>query len=113
MNTRFLSRLAVFALVLLVLVGIMTAAAAANTVPTSHLTDQTTAMTANNLKPSQCASYNLTSLVVCGAGGTCNGTTANDLILGSTTNNRINGRAGTDCCIGRPGTTYTNCEWHP
>jgi hypothetical protein len=113
MNTRLLSRLAVFVLVLLVVVSIITASAAANTVPTSHLTDQTTAITASNLKPTQCASYNLTVLLVCGSAGTCNGTNSNELILGSTTTTRINGRAGTDCCIGRPGTTYTNCTWHP
>ena len=113
MNTRLLSRLAGFTLVILVMVGIITAAAAANTVPTTHLTDQTTAVTANNLKPSQCASYSLTTLVVCGSASTCTGTTANDLILGSSSTGRINGRAGTDCCIGRAGTTYTNCEWHP
>jgi hypothetical protein len=113
MNTRLLSRLAVFALVLLVVVTVITAAAAANTVPTSHLTDQTTAITANNLKPAQCASYNLTAIVVCGSAATCNGTNANELMLGSPTTKKINGRAGTNCCIGNPGTTYTNCTWHP
>jgi len=113
MNIRLLSRLAVFAFGILVMVGILTASAAANTVPTSHLSDQTTAITANNLAPSQCASYNLTALVVCGAAATCNGANKDELILGSPTTNKINGRAGTNCCIGHPGTTYTKCAWHP
>jgi hypothetical protein len=113
MNTRLLSRLAVFALILLVVVSIITASAAANTVPTSHLTDQTTAITGNNLKPAQCASYNLTAIVVCGPSIIYTGTSANELILGSSSSKWINGQSGTDCCIGRSGTIYTNCTWHP
>ena len=113
MNTRLLSRLAVFALILLVVVSIITASAAANTVPTSHLTDQTTAITANNLKPSQCASYNLTDILVCGSSPTCNGNNTDELILGSSSTNKINGHACSNCCIGKPETSYTNCAWHP
>jgi len=130
MNMRLLSRLAVFVVVVLVLVSIITAASAANTVPSSRLTDQTIAIIANTLKPTECAALTLTTIVVCPLTGTCNGTNAAELILGSVNGQTINGRngddcilggagndtinggAGTDVCIGGPGTdTFNkNCE---
>jgi Ca2+-binding RTX toxin-like protein len=130
MNMRLFSKLAVFALVVLVLVSIITAATAANTVALSHLTDQTTAIIANTLKPTECAALTLTTILVCPSTGTCTGTNAaelilgsvngqtingrngNDCILGGAGNDTINGGAGTDVCIGGPGTdTFNkNCE---
>jgi hypothetical protein len=113
MNTRPLSRLAIFALGLVVLASILTAAAAANTVPSTRLTNQSRAIDANALKPVQCAALNLASIVNCNSSPVCNGKNINELILGSPSTNKINGHAGQNCCVGAPGTTYSNCAWHP
>ena len=113
MNLRLISRLAIFALFILVLASIFTAAAASNTVPSTRLTDQTKPISANDIKPSQCAAFDLTSIVVCGSSPVCNGKTSNELIIGLTTTTKINGHSGQNCCVGYPGTSYTNCAWHP
>ena len=110
MNTRLLSRLAVFALVVLVLASVLTAAAAANIVPTTHNTNQTRAFTANDLKPALCP-YNLTNIFFCSKKN-CKATGANELVLGSPDINKIDGGGGNDCCVGAPGNTFSNCEWH-
>jgi hypothetical protein len=112
MNTRLLSRLAVFALVVLVLASVLTAATSANTVPSSRLTDQTRAITVNDLKPTECAAFNLTNILICDSSHTCNGTSADELILGSPDTNNINGKGGVNCCVGALGTTFSNCNWH-
>lgn len=82
------------------------------------------------LNPRLAATLNLTIIVACpAAGGTCRGTAANELILGSANIDVITGRGGTDCilggagndnitggagtdvCIGGPGNdTFTTCE---
>lgn len=102
MNTRLLSRLAVFALVVLVLVSVLTAAAAANTVPTTRLTDQSRAITANDLKPGDCTMTLVGTPIVC-SGGDCFGTDNNDLILGSALADTIKGNKGDDCILGGGG----------
>jgi Ca2+-binding RTX toxin-like protein len=128
MNTRFLSRLTIFALVVLVLASVLTAAAAANNVQATLRTNQNIgAPTANQLKPSECASLNLTAIVT--GSGSFQGSPASELILGSSGPNTIQGKGGTDCilggggddvingnaggdvCIGGPGAdTYKKCE---
>jgi Ca2+-binding RTX toxin-like protein len=100
----------------------------ANTVPSTKVDVLGRAITANTLKPTECAGITLTNLVT--GSGTINGTTAADLILGSAavdtisggtgtdcilgggSNDSINGGAGADVCIGGPGPadTFTNCE---
>jgi hypothetical protein len=133
MNTRLLSRLVIFVLGILLLVGIITAAAAANTVPPSRLADQTSAIDPLvSFRPTECDTLNLNNFVLCpAAGGDCHGGNGNsrDLILGSQYddnitagngndcivggggNDTINGGPGTDVCIGGPGTdTFPNCE---
>ena len=113
MNTRLLSRLAVFALVMLVMVSIITAAAAANTVPTSHLTDQTTAITANNLKPAQCKLLDLTGGIYICTSNNCSASGPNMLVLGNSNTNHIDGIGGSSCCVGPSKTKYANCSWNP
>ncbi len=113
MNIRLVSWLAGFALLILVLASILTATAASNTVPPSRLTNQTKPISANDIKPSQCADFTLSSIVVCGSSPVCNGKTANELIIGLPGTSKINGHAGQNCCVGYPGTEYTNCAWHP
>ncbi len=130
MTARFLSLLALAGLLALIFVGVMSALAASNTVPVSRLTDQRHAITANALRPTECAALTLVNLVVCpSGGGDCTGTNQADLILGSPNADRINGRPGSDCilggggddtidgfagsdvCIGGPGNdTFNRCE---
>lgn len=107
MNTRLLSRLAVFALVVLALASVLTAVAAANFVPVTRADDQNLgARTANQLKPPQCT-MNLTNIVWCTGIGICSGTAGNDLILGTagsdTGPTRIVGGNGDDCLLGGAG----------
>jgi Ca2+-binding RTX toxin-like protein len=108
MNTRLLSRLAILALFVLVLASVLSAAAAANFVPVTRADDLNLgAPTANNLKPLQCT-MNLTNIVRCTGTGICNGTNANDLILGTAgndtgNNGRITGGNGDDCILGGAG----------
>jgi Ca2+-binding RTX toxin-like protein len=97
---------------------------AGNAVGSSAVGRYQSATTANTLKPSQCASLTL-STVVAGVTGTSGsdlllgsaaadsvtGGNGNDCILGGGGNDSINGGPGTDVCIGGPGTdTFSNCE---
>jgi len=108
MNTRPISRLAVFALVLLVLASVLAASAAANIVPVTRADDLSVgARTADQLKPSQCTMA-LTNIVWCTGSALCSGTAANDLILGTAgndtgANGRIVGGNGDDCILGGAG----------
>lgn len=127
MITRILHWLAFFGLMAMILASVVTAIAATNSVPSSHLTDQSRPITANDLKPSQCAALNLTEIVV--GSGKFSGTNANELILGGPDADTIDGKGGSDCilggggnddidggsgtdvCIGGPGTdTFSRCE---
>lgn len=120
-------RLFIVVLFTLIIASVVTALAAANIVPSAHVTSQIFPVTANDLKPSACASINLTDIV--SGTGTITGTSGNDLILGGPSNDTINGMGGDDCilggggddvidggdgtdvCIGGPGTdTFSNCE---
>jgi hypothetical protein len=100
MILRPLSRLVPIVLIVLILASVFSAVAAANTVPTSHLTDQRRAINANALKPPQCSALNLTAIVICSSAGTCNGTTASELILGTPNGEFISGNGGNDCLLG-------------
>lgn len=107
MNTRLLSRLAVFALAVLVLASVLTAAAAANVVPVTRADDLSLgARTAEQLKPPECT-MDLANIVVCSGTGACNGTAGNDLILGTSGDDenkgKISGGAGDDCILGGAG----------
>jgi Ca2+-binding RTX toxin-like protein len=109
----------------LLLICIAVVATAANNVPASNLGSSSQAITANTLKPAACNGITLTNLVI-GNNGTSgndlvlgsaavdnmNGAGGNDCILGGGGNDSIAGGAGTDVCIGGPGTdTFNNnCE---
>jgi len=130
MNYRTILRLAYTILAGLILFSIFFAIAANNIVPVTYLTDQSSILTANDLKPAACSAIIVTTIVYCPAGGgNCDGTTANDLILGSPSVDTIQGKGGADCivagdgnddltgsqsrdiCIGGPGTdTFKKCE---
>ncbi|MGB9801159.1 MAG: calcium-binding protein [Thermanaerothrix sp.] len=85
-------------LILLVVLGVITASAAANIVPVTWLGATNLPITPNDLKPAACAALNLTNLVV--GSGTFNGSNGNDLILGSPRADTIDGRQGGDCILG-------------
>jgi Ca2+-binding RTX toxin-like protein len=107
MLRKYIPRITVVMLGALIVLGAVNALAASNTFASStHLQEQSTpiAFAANSLKPADCASLNLTSIFVCpSAGGNCNGTDANELILGSSLNDNIQGGKGDDCILGGDG----------
>lgn len=108
MNTRLLSRIAIFVLAILVLASVLTAIAGANTVAVSRADDLNLgARTANLLKPPECT-MTLTNIVWCTGTSLCSGTAGNDLILGTPgndtgANGRIVGGNGDDCILGGAG----------
>lgn len=91
-------RMAGIILIVLIAVNAASAFAAANSVPASRLDDDSFSITANDLKPSECSSLNLTNIVVAG-----DGTASNDLILGTAGNDNIRGSDGDDCIVGGGG----------
>ena len=101
MNLRKMWKLPVIALIGLIIVSVITVVAAANSVTSSRLSDQSLPIAINALKPSECASINLTSIVI--GSGTINGTNANELILGSPLADTIKAKAGSDCILGGGG----------
>jgi Ca2+-binding RTX toxin-like protein len=82
----------------LIILGITNTFAATNTIPFTYLDQDSLAITANDLKPSDCDSLNLTTIVVAG-----NGTAGNDLILGTTGDDTLKGNDGDDCIVGGGG----------
>ncbi|HET7770877.1 MAG TPA: hypothetical protein VFN74_19040 [Chloroflexota bacterium] len=96
-----LLRLTVAACTALVLVSVVSAYAAANSVPRSKLLDYRTAITANALKPVECAGISLTSVIT--GRGDFSGTSGNDLILGSEIADAVSAGGGSDCIVGGSG----------
>jgi len=101
MRIRFTFQLMLFGLIMLVLISVVTAIAATNTVPSTRLDNQVESITSNDLKPYSCASLDLRNIV--SGSGTITGTSENDLILGSSGDDIITGLAGDDCILGGDG----------
>jgi Ca2+-binding RTX toxin-like protein len=101
MNLRKAWKLPVIALIGLIIVSVITVVAAANSIASSRLSDQSLPIDINALKPPECAAINVTSIVI--GSGTINGTNANELILGSPLSDTIKGKAGSDCILGGGG----------
>ena len=113
-------------LVFLVGTGCATVRTAANSVASSHVSNTTQGIAADELKPSVCDSLSLTAVYQ--GTGDVDGGTSNDLVLGGSGGQRLRGRdgndcvvggvgvdqlegeAGTDVCVGRGDTTFTTCE---
>ena len=93
-----LFRFIVPAALILILSSVVFAFTAANLVPPSSADDGTHPVTANEMKPEECAGLNLTTIVTNG-----NGTNGNDLILGTAGNDSLNGKKGDDCIVGGDG----------
>jgi len=101
---RPISRLAYTIMAGLILFSIFFAIAANNIVPVTYLTDQSSVMTANDLKPAACSAIIVTTIVYCPvAGGNCDGTDNNELIIGSPANDNIQAGKGDDCILGGGG----------
>ncbi len=102
-------RLVFVVLVVLIFVSVAFAFAANNVVPVTRLTDQTRAVTASELAPTECDSIRslLTIVIVC-TGGSCNGSNASELIVGTTGIDDISGKNGNDCIIGGDGDDVLN-----
>ena len=98
MKTSTLFRLTTYGLFTLILIGAMTAVAAANTVPSTRMSSQEMSIHINELKPADCSAINLTSIVT--ASGAITGTEGNDLILASSSADVIDGLGGDDCIVG-------------
>jgi len=104
MRCRNILRLAFIMLASLILLNIAFAFAANNVVPVTHLTNQSSAVTADSLKPPACAGITLTAILYCPpGGGTCKGTDASELVLGSAGNDDIDSGKGNDCILGAGG----------
>lgn len=69
---------------------------ASNTVPASNLGEDLRSITADAVKPAECAGIALTTIVA-------DGTAANDLVLGTSAGDSIRGRQGEDCVLAGAG----------
>jgi hypothetical protein len=99
-----LFRLGVLLLLLLVISSVIYAFAANISMPIVRLTDQSSAITADTLKPPACAGITVSVIVYCPpTGGNCDGTNANELMIGSPNIDVIQGRGGSDCILGGDG----------
>lgn len=83
-----------------------TAQTASNTVASTKVVDNSSAIGANNLKPTECASITLTAKVT--GSGTISGTSAAELLTGSAVADTISGAGGDDCLLGGDGDDYLN-----
>ena len=112
-------RLVAIAGVLVLLTG--WALTAANVVPATALDDLRRAISANELKPAECAGVLLAGVGPGGGGRLILGTPRNDklnggggddCILGGAGNDELKGNPGFDVCIGGPGldTFHASCE---
>lgn len=87
---------------LVILVTVMSAVAATNTVDSSRADLNQDNITPNELKPVECSGIAITNLVDIGAGDSSTG--GNDLILGTAGNDPvIDGGGGDDCILGGAG----------
>jgi len=98
----------------LVVISVIGAFAAANTVPSTLADKNSIGLGVNELQPPECVGLGLTNIVDIGAGET--GTSANDLILGTDkADAEIRGGAGNDCILGGKGNERQKIgkDWGP
>lgn len=117
MSRRTFARLVCGGVGVVALLVLAVAAAAANTVPATYRQDATFAITANDLKPSECAALSLSGVVAPAGGnnsnsllilGTASGETinaggGNDCVVAGAGNDTVDGGSGTDVLLGGPG----------
>jgi Ca2+-binding RTX toxin-like protein len=102
---RSLLRVAIIFIFALSLLSLF-ASTASNNVPDTRLSSQDTIVSPNDLKPPECNGITVTTSIT--GSGTINGTTGNDLILGSAANDVFNGLSGNDCLVGGNGNDTLN-----
>lgn len=98
---RICYRLLIPGLFLLFLLGLYEASAATNTVSRSSLDDVTLSVTAEDLKPAECAAQHVSNIIV--GSGVISGTGSSNLILGGPGADTISGAGGNDCIVGGGG----------
>ena len=114
---RYWRPIAVFTVLIfsvLVVISVIGAFAAANTVPSTLADKNSIGLGVNELQPPECVGLGLTNIVDIGAGET--GTSANDLILGTDkADAEIRGGAGNDCILGGKGNERQKIgkDWGP
>jgi Ca2+-binding RTX toxin-like protein len=103
MIQKYIPRIIFILLGALIVLGAANAVAASNTVSSGRLDELSSAIAINDKKPAACT-MNLTSIHVC-TGGNCDAPSGviNQLILGTSGNERIRGRGGLDCILGGDG----------
>jgi Ca2+-binding RTX toxin-like protein len=94
-------RLGLFLVALLVVVNVVAALTATNTVTPSRAQDVSQAIDPNAAKPPECASIDVDNQI--DGSGVIAGTLDNDLIFGSSGSDAIDGLAGDDCIVGGDG----------
>jgi len=104
--TRRLLPLSFLVIVALILATIFLSMAASNAVPRSGVSQHVRPITANDVKPVECAGLSLTNKL--SGSGTFSGTSANNLILGSAGVDTISGLDGNDCILGGGGNDTLN-----
>lgn len=97
-------RLAVASLAILVVGSMVSASAAANTVPQTNADQGVFERTIAQLTPPQCAGMNLNRLQIGGSGSGG----GNALILGTSGNDNLSGGGGNDCIIAGAGSDILN-----
>lgn len=94
---RLLLRLAMLSLPVLLVLSIISAQAASVRIPQSNLGRSLVPITANDLKPPECAGLNLTAVSNNGS------TNIPTLILGTSATENLRGRSTSDCIVGGSG----------
>jgi len=99
MSAKYIPRIIIAMLGTVMVLGMVNAIAASNTISSTLLEEQSTAIAINDKKPVVCTMV-LTAIIVC-TGGNCNGSpgSVNDLILGTAGNDKIIGKNGDDCIV--------------
>lgn len=109
MIRRIIPRLLLAMLSILVLSSLAFAFAGSVTVPASRVDEELITITVSDLVPAECNSLRgvLTRVHVC-SGGSCSGTNADELILGTAGIDEIDGKNGMDCIVGGGGNDNLN-----
>lgn len=87
---------------------------ASNTVPATNISQFTQAIGPSQLEPAECISAGITVTSIISGSGTITSTAANQLILGSASNDTLSDtNKGNDCMVGGAGTdSFTGWRFH-
>ena len=96
-----LVRLVILGLGIILVSNLFSAIAASNQIQTTRLADHRRPISANDLKPVECQSLNLTGIVT--GSGNFKGTGKSELIIGSPGADTISALNGDDCILGGEG----------